>query len=125
MKPSKSEIANAVGQMSMLKFFPGGDVPQVAIMQLLERMCGTREHLAWLTQTMVDRVGEWKGPAELRGLLCTRFRPADEIEANCSIPGFSPDELETRSIGEIREAEQERLTPIAEKRLKELIGHRQ
>ena len=30
------------------------------------------------------------GPTELRGVLCWRFKPADEIEADSSIPGFRP-----------------------------------
>jgi hypothetical protein len=98
MKPNKTELATAVGHLSMLKYFPGSDIAQQAIMQLLERMVGTREQLSWLVRTMIDRVGEWQGPSEMRGLFCTQFKPADGEESNCTLAGYSPADLEARLI---------------------------
>jgi hypothetical protein len=40
------------------------------------------------------RFGIWNGLAELRGVLCCRFKPPDGIEANSSIPGFRPADSE-------------------------------
>ena len=52
------------------------------------------EHLAWLTDMMVNHVGEWQGPKELRGLLCSRYKPLDGIEEYTSIAGFAPADCE-------------------------------
>ena len=37
------------------------------------------------------------GLAELRGLYCTKYRPADGIEAVCSIQGYTPAEVDERA----------------------------
>jgi hypothetical protein len=59
---------------------------------------GRTDQLAWLVRTMVDKIGVWNGPVELRGLFCTRFKPADGIKANCTATmGFTPSDLESRA----------------------------
>jgi hypothetical protein len=67
-------------------------------MALLAQMCPSREALDWLVDQMVNRVGIWKGPAELRGVLCWHFKPADGSEAESSIPGFRPADSEQLCI---------------------------
>src|ERR1035438_3778989 len=48
---------------------------------------------------MVDKIGEWHGPMELRGVFCTRFKPCDGVEVSCvSSSGFTPSDQEMRSI---------------------------
>lgn len=93
-KPSKAEIELAVGKLTMLRFFPAEPITRAGIMELLDRMVGTVEQLDWLTRTMIDQVGEWKGPMELRGVFCTRFKPADGVEAWSSIAGFTASDSE-------------------------------
>ena len=63
-------------------------------------MVPTVQALDWLIDTMIDRVGEWKGTKQLRGLLCQKFRPLDDVEADCEIAGFTPDDNESRAIEE-------------------------
>ena len=100
MKPTDADIATAVGHLSMMKFFPASDVTQQAIMQLLKRMVGTREQLNWLTQTLINHVTEWPGAAEIRGLFCTKYRPSDGIDGNCTLPGWTQLDFESRVIAE-------------------------
>jgi hypothetical protein len=97
-------IKKAVGEFGMLKYFPSDAASKAGVMELLERMVRTPEELAWLVRTMVDRVGEWRGPKELRGVFCTRFAPADGVDVDClETPGFTPEALEGRSAYEHEE----------------------
>ena len=88
----------AVARMTMLRYFPADPIAQGEIGLLLQRMISRPEHLEWLTDMMVNHVGEWQGPKELRGLLCSRFKPADGIEEYTSIPGFAPADCEARNL---------------------------
>jgi hypothetical protein len=38
----------------------------------------------------------WGGLSELRGLYCTRLKPADGIEADCHLPGYSANDCEAQ-----------------------------
>jgi hypothetical protein len=96
MKITGEHLAVALVQLSMLKYFPPGQA-QKAILLYLERLCGTADRLHWLVTELVNHVGEWPGPAEVRGLFCSRYRPADGIEADCSLPGYSPAAGEAKS----------------------------
>ena len=70
--------------------FPASPGAREEILHLLARMCDRADRLNWLVQTMVDQVGTWHGTVELRGVYCTRFRPADGIEAYCTgTPNFT------------------------------------
>lgn len=89
-------IARAVEELGSLKFFPPASGAHGAVMNLLYRMVETPDQLQWLVRTMIDRVGQWHGTMELRGVYCTRFKPKDGIEGSCSeTRGFTPEELET------------------------------
>lgn len=86
-------------------------------MALLAQMCPHKEALDWLVTTVVNRIGVWKGPAELRGILCWKFKPADGVEFDSSLPGFTLADGERLSIeqhDEIRAAER---TPEVRQRL--------
>jgi hypothetical protein len=65
---------------------------------LLGRICPHRAALYWLVCEIVNHINEWPGPAELRGLLCTRFDPEDGIDRPCNLPGYSPDDQEAKYI---------------------------
>jgi hypothetical protein len=94
-------IKKAVGELGILKYFPSDAASKAGVMELLERMVATPEQLAWLVRTMVDQVGEWKGPKELRGVFCTRFNPADGVDVDClETVGFTPEALEGRGQAE-------------------------
>ena len=94
-------IIAAVDEMAMLKYFPADAAGRGTIMWLLRRIATEPHEVAWLARTMVDRVGEWQGPVELRGVFCTRFKPADGVEADCQTSvGFRPADGELRSLTE-------------------------
>lgn len=117
----KVEISCAVAELSILKFFPSDPAARTAIMRLLERMVprGRVDCLEWLISTMVDRVGVWNGPVELRGVFCTRFKPADGVEATCtSTLGFTPEEMEMKAkVPELPQGEARRLLVDVSKEL--------
>lgn len=114
MKPTNSEIKIAVAKLSVLRFFPAESVARAAVMDLLSRMVEKKEHLDWLVVIMIDQVGEWHGPKELRGVLCTRYKPMDGIDVYCSIPGFTAADSEAKSA---QKYAPDRLM-LAEKKLK-------
>lgn len=112
-KPTEKDVAifEAIREMSCLQFFPIDSGAREAIMGLLDRMAANGGQIRWLTRMMVDHVGEWKGPTELRGIFCQRYRPLDGIEANSSHPRFSPEANESRAL--LEHAEVKRL-PVGE-----------
>lgn len=93
----KKLIKQAVERMNILRYFPSDPGAQLEIMRLLERMVPSERALEWLVSTMIDRVGEWQGPVELRGVLCAKFRPKDGIEAWSTIPGFTAADSEAQT----------------------------
>ncbi len=90
-------VIEAVERLSCLSMFPSADGARTEIMRLIDRMVSTPEQLEWLVRTMVDQVGEWKGPRELRAVLCTRFKPADGIGADSELPGFRAADIEAEN----------------------------
>ena len=109
MKPTKEQIVKAVGTFGSLKYFPADQPARVDVMELLASMVGTQEQLAWLVEAM-RLIGQYDGTAEMRGVFCTRYRPADGLEAECSAKGaaakYSPEALGARGEAEHYEAKQ-------------------
>lgn len=68
------------------------------ILRMIERFVDAPEKLRWLVDNAVMHMPKWEGIPTLRGLYCTRFKPADGIEADCTIPGLTPDDNETAYI---------------------------
>lgn len=97
MRPSPRELTEAVKQFGILRYFPNEPGSREAVMELLERMVESSESLRWLVRTMIDEIGEWKGPMELRGVYCSRFHPMDGVEAWCSSGKFSAEAMESRA----------------------------
>lgn len=90
---TERHLAAALVQMSILKFFPMDELQHRAMTGFLRRLCGHAEGLSWLVEQLVNRVGEWPGPAQVRGIYCTRFKPADGVENfDCALAGFTPEE---------------------------------
>jgi hypothetical protein len=99
MKPTDRDLKNALVSLTLLKFFPAGDATMTMVAGILSSMVSTKKQLDWLIGTLVNQVGEWPGPAQVRALFCTQFAPADGIEGPpCSLAGFTPAEGERRSL---------------------------
>lgn len=78
------------------------------VLRQLERFVDRPERLRWLVDAAVSNMRTWTGLQELRGIYCSRFKPADGIEADCiETPGFRPDDNE-RAFLEAQGAEIER-----------------
>jgi len=97
-KFTPADLVAAIEDLSMCAYFPSDEGVRAAIMRLLARMVPDRQALLWLVQAYTDRIGKWHGPAELRAVLCTRFRPADGVEAFSSLPGFRPEDSEEQYL---------------------------
>lgn len=93
-------INAALTKLAMLEFWPSEPAVRVEIGIFLARMCISRESLDWLTTQLVNRVGRWPGPREVRGIYCTRFPPADGENAYSEIAEFSPEASEGRVTDE-------------------------
>jgi hypothetical protein len=96
---TQDHLALAIASMSILKYFPMDEIQHRVMADFLRKLCGHVEGLSWLVSQLVNRVGEWPGPAQVRGIYCTRFKPKDGIEdeSGCTIPGFTPDDCEGRN----------------------------
>lgn len=104
-RPTPHDIERAAARLSLLKFLPTAPDFRESLMELLEQMVPTVADLDWLVDAMVNRVGEWNGPAELRGVLTQRCTPLDGIEAFCVKGYYSFAAVEQRSY----EAERDRI----------------
>lgn len=89
-------LNKAIGMMSLMKFFPGGDEARGALMELLGEMCANDEQVLWLAKRMRNLYPEWPGAHEMRAAFCARFSPKDGIEADSgSFPEGIPAERAT------------------------------
>lgn len=95
-KFTPADLDWAADELGMLDYFPRDS--RAAVMTLLARMCPHRRALKWLVNEAVNHVGKWPGPAELRGMLCTRFDPADGVDHWCSLPGYTAADAEAKQI---------------------------
>jgi hypothetical protein len=96
MRPTADQLAGAVSELGAIPYFPTDSGAQLAIMNQLERFVSVAHELRWLVDAAVSAMREWRGVPELRGLYCTRFRPADGKEGNCSLLGYTAEESEMR-----------------------------
>jgi hypothetical protein len=90
------DIERACDDLGMLEFFPRES--RLAAMAFLRTICPHRRALKWLVAELMNHVGKWPGPAEVRGLLCTRFDAADGIDQWCSLPGYTAEEQEAKHL---------------------------
>lgn len=92
----------AVGILGALSFFPsasdGGARSGVKV--VLRNMIETRIQLEWLVSVFINRIGRWHGPAELRAVYCTKFKPLDGIEGWSQLDGFTA--LDSESAGSLK-----------------------
>jgi hypothetical protein len=81
---TEEEAYAAVMTLSVLPYFPAGQAAHMVVADLIMRMCNTGEQAQWLVRRAMDLWSKWEGPRELRGLMCSRFKPKDGIEVNYS-----------------------------------------
>jgi len=123
MKITNEALESACDDLGMLEYFP--KEARVSVKLLLAKICPHTEALHWLTNTLVNHIGKWPGPAEVRGLLCTRYDAADGIDQWCSLPGFTAEENYQRHLeqhkqlkaGGITDDMRKLLAPAKQKRL--------
>lgn len=90
------DLTEACEDLALLPYFPADGKP--AIMRQLAAMCPHREALKWLVQTAINQVRTWPGPAELRGILCTRYDAADGVDTWSTLPGFTAEDGEAKFL---------------------------
>lgn len=77
--------AKAVSKLTMLKFFPSDPNGQTAIVELCCKMAANVEQVEWLVAQVLRTFNEWPGPAEIRKVFASKFRPQDGIAVSvCS-----------------------------------------
>jgi hypothetical protein len=74
-------IAELCGELTLLRFFPADQGARTALFLLVGRMCANEDQVRWLVQRTLSTCNEWPGPLVFRQILCSKFRPADGIEA--------------------------------------------
>lgn len=115
----KKLIVEAISQLTVLSYFPAEAGAREALMQMFDRMIETPEQLAWLVLTLIDRVGVYEGPAQIRGVFCQQFKPKDDIEANV-LPGGRLYKSEEQLLDEYRTLEAAERKPLSAATLKML-----
>ena len=92
MKPTSDDVAKAITAMGqVIPFFPTEDLAVEIIQRSIEAMVSTREQLEWLTKVACNTMKRFS-LAELRGIFCSRYAPADGLYAAAETPGFTPEE---------------------------------
>lgn len=79
---TNQDLDGAIADLGMLKFFPSDATVQGSIKAYLAKLCPHKKALLWLVVTLVNQTGEWPGPAEVRRVLASRYRPADGDEGD-------------------------------------------
>lgn len=95
-KFNQRDLDQALDDLAMLRYFPSDT--RASVMHLLAKICPHREALEWLIGELVNHVGEWPGPAEVRGLLCSRYDAADGIDGWCNLPGYRAEDSEAHYL---------------------------
>jgi hypothetical protein len=89
-------IIDAVMALSMIPFAPQKPDQHEQLMIALAAFADKPDALKWTVGIAVANWHQWLGIAELRGIYCSRFKPADGIEADAmETPGFTPGDNET------------------------------
>ena len=93
-------VADILGRLTAMKFFPSDPGARDAIVSIVGEMANSHEQVEWLVDRMISIYVEWPGPMEMRACFCSRFRPCDGIEAISNVygdeSGFPPDPVVDR-----------------------------
>lgn len=93
---NKQDLETAVDRLATMRFFP--HEARASVMQELAKMCPHRTALRWVADEAVSHFSDWMGLKELRGLMCSRFDPADGIDVWCSLPGHTAADAEATHV---------------------------
>lgn len=97
MKPTADEIERAMTTIAAMKFFPASETGiRLEVMELLRDMVAASEQMDWFRRTIRDKIAEWPGLAGMRGIFCAYHRPADGIDAESNLPGFTREDRNLR-----------------------------
>jgi hypothetical protein len=112
VKPESTKFIEAVRAMAaLIPFFPKDEISQRIIATELEKFVNTDVELSWLTSVACGSMRDWEkggGLPELRGIFCTRFKPADGIQQYCTTPGFRAEDREAEFFAKEREENESR-----------------
>lgn len=86
----------AMAQFGMLQYWPSDETTRAAIKTLLAKQVPHREALFWLVEQFVNHIGKWAGPAELLGVLDTKYRPLDGKPHWSTLSGYTASDGEER-----------------------------
>jgi hypothetical protein len=95
-------LADACDDFATMPYW--SEAARASVMRYLAEMCPHREALRWLVRQVVNYAAKWPGLAEVRGILCQRYDPADGIDGYSTIPGYRADDAEMRYILRERQA---------------------
>ncbi len=95
----------AAETLQAIPYYPTSGIAQAAIMREIAKFVDQPDRLRWLVETAVGNMREWTGVPELRGLYCTRYKPADGNEADCTTPGYTANECEAAHAREFASGE--------------------
>jgi hypothetical protein len=88
-------VADTLGRLAVMRYFPSDPGARDAIVSIVGDMAQTEEQVEWLVTRMLAIYSEWPGHMEMRACFCSRFKPADGIEALSCVygdeSGFPPD----------------------------------
>lgn len=88
------EISSILAGLTVLRFFPAEPTARAGITRIVCEMVdpsnaiAPEEQVRWLVRRMTTLYNEWPGPREMRAVFCSRFKPADGIEALPDIEKF-------------------------------------
>lgn len=113
MKPTLERIAESVKAMaSVIAFFPKDELAQRIVTASIASFVNTEAELDWLTIAACGSMRDFErggGLPELRGLFCTRFKPADGFYQHTTTPGYRAEDLEQQFLRRELEADSRRL----------------
>ena len=96
---NKKIIIEAVEELAAIPYFPTEPGARAAIMRQLSKFVRDEDSLHWLIDMALAHMKRWMGPAELRSLYATKYRPVDGVEGGaCQVAGFTPADSEARYL---------------------------
>jgi hypothetical protein len=92
------KAAEKIAQLGMLSFFPTEQNARAGVVALVCEMAETNDQVGWLVRRCLQLWSKWEGPAELRAVFCSKFRPRDGVDCYSQLEQFAdgiPAEIES------------------------------
>ena len=85
-------VARMLSGLQLFPFFPQSGEAFDALVRMVGNMAETEDQVRWLVDRMLlNPYPKWPGPAEMRAVFCTRFKPKDGYSIAGSV--VSPGEI--------------------------------